>query len=90
VISCTVCQTRKALISCLSSTTCADNARLASSVWCAPFGRAFAGAVDLDDVLIDVMSHGRLLFHRSSDLLILIDDHAHRTKDVFQRLLDLL
>jgi hypothetical protein len=52
--------------------------------------RALAGAVDFDNVLVDVMGHRRLLFNRSSDLLVLIDDHADRTKDIFQRLLDLL
>ncbi|CNL23189.1 Uncharacterised protein [Mycobacterium tuberculosis] len=35
------------------------------------------------------MSDRRLLFHGCGDLLVLIDDHAYRSEDIFQRLLDL-
>ena len=36
------------------------------------------------------MGHGGLLFHGSGNLLVLVDDHAHRAKNILQRLLDLL
>jgi len=48
----------------------------------------FTGAIDLDDVLIDVMGHGSLLFDGGGNLLVLVDDHAYRAEDVFEGLLD--
>ena len=53
------------------------------------FGRALASLVDLHDILVDVVRHGRLFFGRGGDLLVLVDDHAHRTEDILQRLLHL-
>ena len=45
--------------------------------------------VDLDDVLVDIVRHRRLLLGRRGDLLVLVDDHAHRAEDVLQGLLHL-
>jgi hypothetical protein len=56
---------------------------LASSGLVRTLGGAFTCTVDLDDVLIDIVCHGGLLFHRGGDLLILIDDHAHCAEDMF-------
>ncbi|MNJ79024.1 hypothetical protein D3C77_769200 [compost metagenome] len=50
----------------------------------------FGRPIDLDDVLVDVVSDGGLLLHCSGDLLVLVDNAAHRPKNVLQRLLHLL
>ncbi len=53
-------------------------------------GGMFAGAIDFDDVLIDVVGYRRLLFHGGGDLLVLINDHADGAENILQGLLDLL
>ena len=54
-----------------------------------PFGGTLASAIDLDNVLIDVVGDSGLLLDSRSDLLVLVHDHADSAEDVFQRLLDL-
>lgn len=51
------------------------------------FCGVFVGLVDFDDVLVDIVGYGGLLFGGGGDLLVLVDDYVYCVEDIFQCLL---